>query len=158
MATAVVSEPPRPRVVISPEMRVQHALALEPGDDDDATCVLLAQDALRIDAGDAGLAVVAVGCDAGLGARERDGRDSEGVQCHRDEGRALVLAGRQKHVQLAWIGVVGDGAGKGQKLVRGIAHRGDDDDKVRAGGAFTGDRAATRRIRSALATDEPPNF
>ncbi len=121
------------------ERRVVLALALEAGHDHDPTGGHLGVDPLRVDAGDARLAVVAVGGDPGLSPGERDRRNAQGVQRHRDESGALMLARREKHVELARIRVVGDGAGKGEELVGRIAHRRDDDHQVAAGRPLTGD-------------------
>ena len=138
-ATAVVSEPPRPRVVVSAALRVGLADPLEAGHDHDPAGGQLLANPARIDVGDPGPAVAAVGGDPGLGAGQADRRHAERVEGHRHEGRALVLAGRQEHVQLARIGVVGDRGGQGQELVGRVAHRRDHDDQVRAGVALAGD-------------------
>ena len=138
-ATAVVSLPPRPRVVISPFVDGRGALALEAGDDDDLARRELGADAARLDAGDAGAAVAAVGGDAGLRPGQADRRDAERVERHRHERRALVLAGREQHVELARVGLVGDGRGEAEQLVGRVAHRRDDDDEVVAGRALAGD-------------------
>ena len=138
-ATAVVSLPPRPRVVISASVDGRGALALEPGHDDDLAAVQLGADPARLDAGDPGPAVAAVGGDPGLRPGQADRRDAERVERHRDERRALVLAGREQHVELARVGLVGDGRGEAEQLVGRVAHRGDDDDEVVAGGALARD-------------------
>ena len=67
------------------------------------------------------------------------GRTPKRVERHRDERRALVLAGREEDVELAWIRLVRDGRRQGQELVGGVAHRGHDDDEVRPGRALAGD-------------------
>ena len=108
-ATAVVSLPPRPSVVMSALVsssgrRRRRGAALEAGDDHDLALVELAPDAGRLDARDPGLAVAAVGRDPGLRAAQADRRDAERVERHRDERRALVLAGREEHVELALVG------------------------------------------------------
>ena len=115
------------------------ALALEPGDDDDPAVGELLADAARFDVGDAGPAVAAVRGDAGLRTGQADRRDAQAMEGHRQQGRALVLAGREQDVELARVGIVGDGGGEAEQLVRGIAHRRDDDDEVVAGGALAGD-------------------
>ena len=61
------------------------------------------------------------------------------MEGHRDERRTLVLAGRQEHVQLARVGLVGDRGGQGEELVGRVAHRRDDDDEIGAGAALAGD-------------------
>ena len=138
-ATAVVSEPPRPRVVVSALLGVGTALALEAGHDDHLAGVELLVDAGRIHGGDPGLAVAAVGRDAGLGAGQADRRDAERVEGHRQERGALVLAGREEHVELARVRLVGDRGGQGEELVGRVAHRADDDDELRAGCPLAGD-------------------
>ena len=73
------------------------------------------------------------------GARQADRRDAERVERHRDERRALVLAGREEDVELAGIGLVGDGRGERQQLVRRVAHRRHDDDQLRPARALAHD-------------------
>ena len=107
------------------------AHALEAGDDDDLAGGELRADAPGVDARDPRPAVAAVGGDAGLRAREADRRRRPATCSAIDiEGRALVLAGGEEHVQLAGIGLVRDGGGQGEELVRGVAHRGHDDDEL----------------------------
>ena len=77
------------------------AQPLEAGDDDDLALLDLGLDPPRFDVGDAGLAVAAVGRDAGLRAGQADGRQPERVEGHRDERRRLMLARGQQHVELA---------------------------------------------------------
>ena len=136
-----MSDPPRPSVVVSPSARRRLADALEPGHDDDLAGVELGVDAARLDAGDAGLAVAAVGLDPGLGAGQRDGRRADRVEGHRDERRALVLAGGEEDVELARVGLIGDRRGQLEELVGRVAHGGHDDDELRSGGALAGDPA-----------------
>ncbi len=106
------------------------ALALEAGDDDDLPVGHLGPDPDRIDPGDTGLAVGAVGHDPGLGAGQRDGRHAEGVQRHGQERGALVLAGGEEHVELARLRLVRDRRGQGEELIGRIAHRGHRDAQV----------------------------
>ena len=157
-ATAVVSLPPRPSVVISWSMADVALWPWKPGDDDDLAALELGADAARLDAGDAGPAVRAVGGDAGLRAGQADGRDAERVEGHRDEGRALVLAGREQHVELARIGssVMPAARPSSSSVVSPIA----DTTTTRSWPAARSRaiRRATRLMRSAPATDEPPNF
>ena len=120
----------RRRVLQALEGRGAHAL--EAGDDDDLAGGELGADPAGIDTRDAGLAVAAIGGDAGLRAGQADRRDAERVQGHRHQRGALVLAGGEEDVQLAGIGLVRDGGGQRQELVRGVAHRGDDDDQLGA--------------------------
>ena len=94
--------------------------------------VELGADAARLDAGDPGAAVAAVGGDAGLRAGQADGRHAEAVEGHRQEGRALVLAGGEQDVELARVGLVGDRRREAEQLVGGVAHRRHDDDEVAA--------------------------
>ena len=115
------------------------ALPLEAGDDHDLAALELGAHAAWLDPGDAGAAVRAVGGDAGLRSGQADGRDADRVERHRHEGRALVLAGREQHVELARIGFVGDAGGEAQELIRGVAHRGHDDDQVVAGRSLARD-------------------
>ena len=75
------------------------------------------------------------------------------------EGGALVLAGGEQDVELAGVGLVRDGGGEGEELVGGVAHRGHDDDELASRSSRSrAMRRATRLMRSAPATDEPPNF
>ena len=99
----------------------------------------LGVDATRLDAGDARSAVAAVGGDAGLRAGQADGRDAEPVERHRQQRRALVLAGREQDVELARVRFGGDGRGQAEELVGGVAHRRDHDDQVVAGRPLAGD-------------------
>ena len=108
--------------------------ALEAGHDHDLAVVELAPHAGRLDARDPGLAVAAVGGDAGLRTAQADRLDAQRVEGHRDERRALVLAGREQHVELAFVGLLRDRRGEAEQLVGRVAHRRDDDDEVRAGG------------------------
>jgi len=96
-------------------------------------------DATWLDAGDAGTAVATVGGDAGLRPGQADRRDAQAVERHRQQRRALVLAGRQENVELARVGLVGDGRGKAEELVGRIAHRRHDYDEIAPGRALTRD-------------------
>ena len=138
-ATAVVSVPPRPSVVISSSPIACGAEPLEAGDDDDLAVLELLVDAARLDVRDARLAVAAVGGDARLRAGEADRRNAERVQRHRDERGALVLAGGEQHVELAQVGLLGDGRGESHELVGRVAHRRNRDDEVVAGRALARD-------------------
>ena len=112
---------------------------LEPGHDDDLALLELGLDASGLDARDPGPAVPAVRRDPGLRSAQADRGHAQGVECHRQEGRALVLAGCEQHVELALIGRIGDGRGQAEELVGGVAHRRDDDHEARPGRALTGD-------------------
>ena len=138
-ATAVVSLPPRPRVVISVVVVGARALALEARHDDDLARLELGTDAARLDAGDPGAAVATVGGDAGLRTGQADGRHAETVERHRQEGRALVLPGREQDVELARVGLRGDRRRQAEQLVGGVAHRRHDDDQVAPRGALARD-------------------
>ena len=111
----------------------------KPGDDHDLARGELRADAARVDAGDPRLAVAAVGGDAGLRPGQADRRHAERVEGHRDERRALVLAGGQQDVELAGVGLVGDRRRERQQLVGGVAHRGHDDDELRPARALAHD-------------------
>ena len=52
-----------------------------------------------------------------------------------------MLAGGEQDVQLARIGLVGDGGGEPEQLVGGVTHGRDDHDQVVAGRALAGDPA-----------------
>ncbi len=144
-------------VVIPAERGLAHAL--EPGHDHDLALRELGADAGGVDVGDPGPAVAAVRRDARLRAGQGDRRHAERVEGHRDERGALVLAGCEKHVELAAIGIVGDGACASEissSVVSPIA-----DTTTTSWLPLARSRAirrATRRIRSASASDEPPNF
>ena len=115
------------------------AEALEAGDDDDLALFQLLVDAARLDVRDARLAVAAVGGDARLWAGKADRRYAERVQRHRHERGALVFAGREEHVELAQVGLLGDGRGQSHELVGRVAHGRNRDDEVVAGRAFARD-------------------
>ena len=84
---------------------------------------------------------------------------AEGVEGHRDERGALVLAGREEHVQLAGIGVVGDRCGELERARRSCRPSPRRRPRGRAPVARArAIRCATRRIRAASPSDEPPNF
>ena len=111
------------------------AQPLEAGDDDDLARVELGPDPAWLDAGDPRLAVTAVSGDP----RQRDRRDAECVERHRQQSRALVLSGREEDVELARVGLVRDRAGEREELVGRVAHRGDDDDELGSPGTLTRD-------------------
>ena len=79
---------------------------------------------------DARVHVAVVGDDAGLAAGEADGIAAQLADRHRQERHRDALAGREQHVELAAGGVGRDLLRRGQQLVGGVAHRGDDDDDV----------------------------
>ena len=123
------------------ELHRRRARALEAGHDDDTPGSHLGPDARRVDPRDPRPAIGAVRRDAGLGAGQADRCHAQRVERHGDERRALVLAGRQQHVQLARVGLLVDRGGQGKQLVRRVAHRGDDDAQVGAFGTGPGDPA-----------------
>ena len=96
--TAVVSEPPRPSVVIS----LLGGHALEAGDDGDLArrrAPSRTRSPLHLE--DLGLAVDGVGDDADLAAGEADGVDAEVGERHAQQRHGLALAGGEQHVHLA---------------------------------------------------------
>src|ERR1035437_6391300 len=129
-ATPVVSEPPRPRGVTSERVGASWLWPWKAPTITTRPPAPPAVEACRIDPGDSGLAVIAVGRDPRLRPRECDRRHTERVQGHRDESGALVLARCEEHVELARIRLVGDGAGQGEQLIGRIAHRRHDDHEV----------------------------
>src|SRR6266550_2228455 len=111
-AIAVVSEPPRPSVVMSvPWTSSPSVRPWKP-----ATITTLPASISRWTLAGSTLAMRALPC-------------RESVESHREERRALVLAGREEDIELAFVGCIGDGCGKAQQLVRRVAHRGHDDDE-----------------------------
>ena len=148
---------PRGRVGAAPpkgrDLVLDGASPLEARHDDDPAGLDLGPDPGRLDTRDAGLAVAAVGGDAGLRAGQADGRDTEAMERHRQERRALVLAGREQDVQLARVGLVGDGRRERQELVGGVAHRGHHDDELRPARALAHDppRDALHRLDTMIA-------
>ena len=115
------------------------ALALEARHDDDLAGLDLGADPARLDTGDPRPSVAAVRGDAGLRPAQADGRDAEAVQGHRQQGRGLVLAGREQDVELTGVGLVGDGGRKAEQLVGRVAHGRNGHDEVVAGRALTSD-------------------
>jgi len=94
----VVSEPPRPSVVMLP-----------------------------VDAEDAGLGVGVVGKDADLGTRIASRLQAEVFQCHGEQGNRDLLAGGHQHVEFARIGLCLDGLGQRDQPVGLAGHGGEDD-------------------------------
>ena len=86
------------------------------------------------DVDDLGLAVGAVGDDAGLAAGERPGLLAEVADRHREQRHRDALARGQQHVELAARRAAGETCwARSMQLVGGVAHRGDHDDDVVAG-------------------------
>ncbi len=128
-ATAVVSEPPRPRVVTS---CVDVETPWKPGDEHDPVLGECLADPAGPHLDDLRLRVGPVGDDPGLRARERDGLVAEIVNRHRAERVRDPLAGRDEHVVLAWMRRGGDLVREPDQLVRRLAHRRQDADDFRA--------------------------
>ena len=80
------------------------------------------------------------------------------MERHRDEGRALVLTGREKHVELALVGGVRDGRGEPEELVGRVAHRRDDDDEIGACGALAGNPPGNTPDPVRVGEAGPPEF
>jgi hypothetical protein len=86
--------------------------------------------ALGGDLRDAGLGVGAIRAEAGLGTGERARLEAEPVQRHGQQRDGHLLARRQQHVHLARVGRGRDLAGEAEQSVGGLAHGGDDDDRL----------------------------
>ena len=154
-ATAVVSEPPRPSVVIS---LVSWLTPWKPATSTMWPSARAVVDAARGDVDDPRLAVRRVGDHAGLRAGERPRLGAEVGDRHRDQRHRDPLARGEQHVHLARRAARADLLGEVEQLVGGVAHRGDDHDDVVAASWRPTIRPATRLMRSASATDEPPYF
>ncbi len=131
---------------------------LEAGDDDDLALVERLADPLGRDVPDPGLGVEAVGDDPDLGAGEADRGDAQGVDRHRHQGDADLLAGRQEHVHLAGRGALVDLLGQLDQLVGGVP-RAETTTRTfspRLCAAIA--RRAAARIFVESATLVPPNF
>ena len=128
MATAVVSEPPRPRNVTFlsvetpwlPPMTGMHPAAR-------ASTMRSGRSS-----SDLGVGVVGVGDEPGLRPGERLGDLAEIGDGHGDQRHRLALAGGDEHVHLAaWLGG-GDVVGEAQELVGLLAHGRHDEHDVGA--------------------------
>ena len=154
-ATALVSEPPRPSVVMLPSASMPWkpaTTAISP-----RSSVSKIFDA--VDGLDAGLGERVVREDAHLVAEERARLAALGVDGHRREGRADLLAGRGDGVHLARVGDLGHLVREREQAIGLAAHRAHDERRrgcPRAGRRER--RRATLRIRSIEPTEVPPNF
>ena len=100
-----------------------------------------------------------VGDDAALAAGEADRRHAQLVQRHRQQRHRDPLAAGEQHVQLAARGIGRHLLGQREQLVGGVAHGRDHHHQLVALGARgPSPRAATLRIFSTSATEEPPYF
>ncbi len=124
----MVSEPPRPSVVMSLVVETPW----KPGDDRDLALAHRGADAIAPDLDDLGLAVVGVGDDPGLAPGEAHRRLTEVLDRHREEGHRDAFAGGEEHVHLPPTRMAGDVTGEAHEVVGGLAHRRDDHDDVAA--------------------------
>ena len=137
-ATAEVSEPPRPSVVIRP----LGADALEAGDHRDLRPRRQAAlELVRLDAADARLAVDAVGADRDLPAQPGAGLDAELLQRERQQADGHLLAGRDDDIVFARVVQRADAGVTVDQLVGGAGHGRDDDGDLVAGIDFAFDLA-----------------
>ena len=125
-ATAVVSEPPRPRKVTFRSLGDALGAPHHRG-------VAVAERVLepfgpQLD--DLGVGVRGVGDEAGLAPGEAVGGHAEVVERHAQQGRGLAFAGRQQHVHLPARADLGHVGGEPDELVGLLAHRAHDDDDV----------------------------
>ena len=120
MATAVVSDPPRPSVVTS---LVDVETPWKPATSTMWSSSRARPDALGAHVEDARLGVRGVGDDPGLRAGERDRAVAEVVDGHRTQRTGDALAGGEQHVHLARIRRRGDFRGHGDQLIGGLAAR-----------------------------------
>ena len=119
----------------------------------------LGVDPARLDPGDAGAAVAAVGGDPGLRPGQADGRHAEAVERHRQRGSrsgARRSRGGRRARADPGSSVIAAARPSSSSVVSPIA----DTTTTRSLPAARSRaiRRATRLIRSASATDEPPNF
>ena len=154
-ATAVVSEPPRPSVV----MLSFSSMPWKPA----TMTILPSSRACRMRVGgdvlDAGLGVGAVGDDADLGAGEADGLLAELLDGHGHQRDGDLLAGGQEHVHLAGRRVLGDLAGPAAISSSVVSPRALTTTMTWLPACLARmARRAAAMMRSALATLVPPNF
>ena len=126
MATAVVSEPPRPSVVISPF----GSMPWKPAMTGMAPSAIGLHDALGMHLDDFRALMRAVGFDARLTASEAKGFVTASLDCHGQKRHGHLLARGQKAVHLAHGRVGVKGPCQAHKLVGGFAHGGNDSDDV----------------------------
>ena len=129
MATALVSLPPRPRVVDV----VVPVHPLEAGDNDDPPFIQFPFNPLGVDLLNPGAGVVGVGIEAGLMAIERNDRIAHRFNRHRHQRSGNLLAGRQEHIHLPLAGAGVDFPRLFNQVVGGVPLGGDDGDDVVAG-------------------------
>ena len=103
---------------------------LEAGGDHDPAVVEELHDVVGGDRLDAGLRVGAVGADADLGAGQAHRLLAEGLDRHREQRHAHLLAGGEEHVHLAGAGALGDLLGEIDKDVGLVPHGTDHDDDL----------------------------
>ncbi len=104
------------------------------------------------------LGVAAVGHDPRLRAGQRDRLVAEVVDHHRRQRAGHALAGREQHVHLARVRPLRDLVRERHQLVGVLAARRQDGDHLAPSSARSTMRPAARLIRSASATEVPPNF
>ncbi len=107
-ATAEVSEPPRPSVVMWP----CSSMPLKAGDDHHFAGSEVGTHALVVDGFDAGLGVGAVGADGHLPAGVAHRLHAFGLQRDGQQGGRSLFAGGGEHVEFA---VVGGGGARGER-------------------------------------------
>ncbi len=130
IATAEVSEPPRPSVVMRPVCGID---ALEAGDHGDFLALLEARDDLgAVDLEDARRGMRVRGLDRDLPALPGARLDTEALQHDREQARGDLLAGGDHRVVFARV-VQRRGVGApGHQLVGLAGHRRDDDGDLMA--------------------------
>ena len=131
-ATAEVSDPPRPRVVIRPVGRD----ALEAGDHGDLARLHATDQLGALDRGDAGLAVGVVGADRDLPALPGAGFDADLLQGDREQAGGHLFAGGDHCVVFARVVQRRQRLAPADELVGGAGHGGDDDGDLVAGVAL----------------------
>ena len=117
-ATAVVSDPPRPRVVTSREVETP----LEPGHDHHVPLAQGVADPPGSHVEDARLAVQGVGDDPRLRPGERLGRHPQVGDGHGQQRHGDALPRRQQHVHLPRRRVGGDPPGQRDQVVGAVPH------------------------------------
>ena len=153
-ATAEVSEPPRPSVV----MRLSGADALEAGDHGDLAGLHPADQLRALDRRDARLAVRGVGEDRDLPALPGAGLDADLLQRDRQQAGGHLLAGGHHGVVLPRVVQRRQLLAPGDQLVGDAGHGGDHDRDLLPASTSRFTRCATLRMRSRSATEVPPNF
>ena len=149
----MVSEPPRPSVVIRPRPE-----ALEAGDHRVQALAELADQAVGLDRLDAGRAMARVGAQRHLPALPAPRRHPHLLQRQRHQPGGDVLARCDHRVVLAGVVEQRGLAHPADQLVGLARHRRDDDRDVVAALDLALDLRAALRMRSRSATLVPPNF